>query len=976
MYLCFGVLFYHHLHSQCTDASQVVSYSSTGLHTMSSSLNEGDGFSVVGSISVGGETDYVLYLFQDESSPTNAIRISSGLNDTGGPVIHTKLANGNYVLAGYSQIGSQRHLKIVCFDEANVLWQKRLEGNLESPRAIYATGNGGLLLVGTSHAESNGSSDAFAIEFDQNGNVNWKKGFGGADNEHFYGALNSFDDLHLVVGNNKTYSGTHRPALATIDNLGDLVEYNVYTGAALALWSTITKYEGTYYAGGYVEQGGRQGIIVAMDEDYEVIWSKRVDIDGYSSNYVSGVGVDDNGFLYVSALGSGANSRLHYMRVDPESGDLISAVTSTIDIASNEVLTIGGYQIEATESGSLSVSNDISSGDFILVRTNECLDNSACLEDAEITLLNYNLTRTDFSPGERILQDVDDISEFELTGIDLPIPQTCDIVCSGTLVVPDISGCINEPIEMTFNLEDETSEIESYFWEIDDGTSSNAGDLTLTYPNEIVQDYSLTVTTENGCEYSASGVFTVTAPPDFPDIETQVNLCEGEVFTLDATAYPEWVVTDPDGNDVTVFTTDDPGNYGFTFSSACLIEQVDIFIDQIVISDFIDFEDQIICTGDDVVVDIPNWESLSAESDIQVALEADAPESYLGNPLDFTFSEEGVFTFVINGTILNCPFNQSFEIDVLSPPESFAQNNFSICAGDEVNLDFSDLTFQVIDSEGQVVSSALLSTGGTYVFTGQNACSSFEEIVTVNETAINPTSFGDLQFICEGQDTIAIGFNSIDYAYLWGTGSQDSSILVVEAGQYEVMVSDTTGVCAESFIFQVNDFPYSPSTIFDFPAVDICLEGQTNINFPPQFGPYTFSDTLIGYTYTATETESLSYTYSDGCYTYPDTLFISVESCLCPAWVPNVFTPDEDGLNDFFKPVFDCEVYDYQMTIFNRWGREFFQSNDIEIPWQGQSPNPDFYAGTGVYVYLIVFHQKMGGLRVPQEITGSVTLLR
>ncbi len=479
---------------------------------------------------------------------------------------------------------------------------------------------------------------------------------------------------------------------------------------------------------------------------------------------------------------------------------------------------------------------------------------------------------------------------------------------------------------MTFNLENDESEIQSYFWEFDDGSSSNTGDLTLTYPNEITQDYTLTITTANGCVYSASAVFTVSAAPELPDIETQVTLCEGEQFILDASDYPEWMITDSNGDEVDVFTGEETGTYIFNFSSACSAEQIDISIDQVVISDFIDFEDQSICTGSGIVIDIPNWGAVSAESDIQVTLEANAPVTYEGDPLEFNFTEVGTYVLQIVGSILNCPIDEIVEIEVVSPPESFVQNNFNICEGDVIDLDFSDLPFTVLDSDGDVITSFQVSSGGTYIFTGQNACSGFEEIVIVNETVIDPPSFGNFEVLCQGQDTIAIGFTSSDYDYLWESGSQEPSILVIEPGQYEVLITDTTGICSASFVFQVNGFPFSPSEIFEFPAVDICLEGQTTVNFPPQFGPYTFSDTLVGLTYTATETETLSFTYSDGCFIYQDTLFISVASCLCPAWVPNVFTPDEDGLNDFFKPFVDCEVYDYRMLIFNRWGSEIFQS--------------------------------------------------
>jgi gliding motility-associated-like protein len=565
-----------------------------------------------------------------------------------------------------------------------------------------------------------------------------------------------------------------------------------------------------------------------------------------------------------------------------------------------------------------------------------------------------------------------ELTEEEILGF-------CEIEqpCLGSLSVPNVSGCVNELIPFFLELENEDSEILTYLWEFEDGSSSNLSDLSVSNSVAGIQNYTLTITTENGCEYTAGGVFTVSDAPELPEIETEITLCASESYTLDANDYPEWTVTDSNGDEVEVFTTEESGTYTFIFSSACAPdEQIDVSVEQIIISDFIDFEDQIICTGSDVVINIPNWGSVAAESDLAVLFESDSPISYQGNSLTFSFIEDGTYTIQIVGSILNCPVDEIFEIEVVSPPEAFAQNNYNICNGEVIDLDFSDLPFEVLDSEDEVIASFQISSGGTYIFTGQNACSSFEEIVTVNETIIDPSSFGDFAIICQGQDTLAIGFNSTDYNYSWESGSDESSILVVEAGQYDVLVTDTTGVCSKSFSFQVNGVPFSPSEIFELPEMELCLEGQITVNFPPQYGPYAFSDTLAGLTYTATETETLSFTYSDGCYTYQDTLFISVESCLCPIWVPNVFTPDEDGLNDLFRPVLDCSVYDYRMTIFSRWGHEIFQSNDIEMPWRGESPNSDFYADTGVYVYLIVFNQKLDGLLVPQELKGSITLVR
>ena len=129
--------------AQCLDYSQMVVYTSASSHSMYSTLREEQGFSVSGNVEEGDETDYVVYQFSDELSIVNSIKISSDLSDEGDPVIHERLSNGNYILAGYSRINNARFLKIVCFNESEVLWQKELEGNLEIARALQALDTGG-----------------------------------------------------------------------------------------------------------------------------------------------------------------------------------------------------------------------------------------------------------------------------------------------------------------------------------------------------------------------------------------------------------------------------------------------------------------------------------------------------------------------------------------------------------------------------------------------------------------------------------------------------------------------------------------------------------------------------------------------------------------------------------------------------------------------------------------------------------------
>ena len=51
-------------------------------------------------------------------------------------------------------------------------------------------------------------------------------------------------------------------------------------------------------------------------------------------------------------------------------------------------------------------------------------------------------------------------------------------------------------------------------------------------------------------------------------------------------------------------------------------------------------------------------------------------------------------------------------------------------------------------------------------------------------------------------------------------------------------------------------------------------------------------------------------------------------------WVPNSFTPNNDGVNDFFKPVVIGVDY-YELIITSRWGEIVFKSSDVNESWDG-----------------------------------------
>lgn len=94
--------------------------------------------------------------------------------------------------------------------------------------------------------------------------------------------------------------------------------------------------------------------------------------------------------------------------------------------------------------------------------------------------------------------------------------------------------------------------------------------------------------------------------------------------------------------------------------------------------------------------------------------------------------------------------------------------------------------------------------------------------------------------------------------------------------------------------------------------------------------------------------------------------------------VPNAFTPNDDGLNDYFLPVYEgVELAKYQMLIYDRAGRLVFKSSNPAEGWDGRDPN-GLMMPTGVYVYYIHHWTQMDDLRGSGQpaVTGTFTLVR
>jgi len=65
-------------------------------------------------------------------------------------------------------------------------------------------------------------------------------------------------------------------------------------------------------------------------------------------------------------------------------------------------------------------------------------------------------------------------------------------------------------------------------------------------------------------------------------------------------------------------------------------------------------------------------------------------------------------------------------------------------------------------------------------------------------------------------------------------------------------------------------------------------------------------------------------------------------------YIPNAFTPNEDGLNDSFGAL-GYGVKDYHLIIYNRWGQLVFESNNINNQWDGTFQGVKSPPGSYIY---------------------------
>lgn len=190
----------------------------------------------------------------------------------------------------------------------------------------------------------------------------------------------------------------------------------------------------------------------------------------------------------------------------------------------------------------------------------------------------------------------------------------------------------------------------------------------------------------------------------------------------------------------------------------------------------------------------------------------------------------------------------------------------------------------------------------------------------------------DTLYLCPGS-TINLNAHFLDATYQWNTGSNDSVLEISRPGVYYVDVTLDDVSMRDSVIV------IAPGELQRDRDTAACLNGIPLKLKAPLEGEYVWNTGSTDPVITVSEEGSYSVAVSNECGTFSFTWEVHNKLCTCEVFVPNAFTPNGDGRNDFFKAVYYCnyELYDFYFRVYNRWGECVYMAFNIaDIGWDGK----------------------------------------
>nr|WP_294944843.1 gliding motility-associated C-terminal domain-containing protein [uncultured Mucilaginibacter sp.] len=316
------------------------------------------------------------------------------------------------------------------------------------------------------------------------------------------------------------------------------------------------------------------------------------------------------------------------------------------------------------------------------------------------------------------------------------------------------------------------------------------------------------------------------------------------------------------------------------------------------------------------------------------------------------------------------------------PPVTISKNKASYCIGEHADLAANiqpDAAYTINWHKNGVMlpgnrNQKTISTtdDGVYTASVTNNIANSDGTFCTEASAAAEVSFGALPAIsleknapalCEGETAYLRATHSAGVVK-WSTGETSDRIGVTTSGTYHATITSPGGCTATADIV-VN---FLPNPTLNVPNAVLCTykNEHATITAPPGFAKYSWNGLPGGQTFEVSQPGeiTLTVTNANNC---TQSQQINVTSQCSDIYIPNTFTPNNDGINDTWA----IEGLDADKTslikVFNRYGNEVYSSKGYAIPFRGENRGKKVPAG--VYYYILKARNNT------QQFSGYLTIL-
>ncbi|HXA00983.1 MAG TPA: gliding motility-associated C-terminal domain-containing protein, partial [Cytophagaceae bacterium] len=318
-----------------------------------------------------------------------------------------------------------------------------------------------------------------------------------------------------------------------------------------------------------------------------------------------------------------------------------------------------------------------------------------------------------------------------------------------------------------------------------------------------------------------------------------------------------------------------------------------------------------------------------------------------------------------------CKATDSINVIITPKPIVNLGPDQTYCSGASVTLDAQNtgFTFKWFDaSTGQT---HVVNATGTYWVDVTDGPCTVRDSINLTFIPSPVVNLGSNTTLCQGVSKILNATNSTGFNYLWNDNSNAAQLTVSSAGKYFVKVFQ--GNCSTSDTINISY--ESPPSISLPPEKIFCSEDVPSITL--------FAGIANSYLWMPTgETIDSIHVSKEGIYTLQAKSAVGcistastnvLDICEAKLFVPNTFTPNNDGKNDEFQ-IFGLNITQFEIRIFDRWGELIFVSNDMSKSWDGKSRGQ--FVIDGAYAWKIEYSGQTRNGIISKVKLGDVTVLK